>query len=330
MTQKNVLTSYILALVAVLLVILFHLLPAVIAGLAVHVLTGKVARKLPAHWSSMAHEVALGLVALLVATGLFGVGFGLWSFLHSHHGLTALFSVVAETVDHLKRTLPANLAQLLPDTVDELQARLADLVREHGRHLSAVGMEGVLTLAHVLLGMVVGGMTALHSFAATSSSPPLASALSARLGNLTDSFEKVVFAQVKISLLNTVLTALYLAVILPLCGVHLPMVTLLILFTFLSGMLPVVGNLLSNAVIVVISLGISPGVGGASTVFLVLIHKLEYFTNARIVGGEVHARAWELLCAMLVMEAMFGIGGMVAAPIVYAWLKSELKMQKLV
>ncbi len=330
MTQKSIITSYILALMALLLVLHFHLLPAVIAGLAVHVLTGKVARKLPTDGSTLAHEVALGLVALIVAMGLFGVGFGLWSFLHSHHGVTELLSVVAETVDHLKRTLPTNLAQLLPDTVDELQARLADLVREHGRHLSAVGMEGVLTLAHVLLGMVVGGMTALHSFAATPSWPPLAAALSSRLSNLTDSFEKVVFAQVKISLLNSLLTALYLVVILPLCGIHLPMVTLLIIFTFLSGMLPVVGNLVSNAVIVVISLGISPGVGGASTIFLVVIHKLEYFTNARIVGGEVHARAWELLCAMLLMEAMFGIGGMVAAPIAYAWLKTELKMLELV
>jgi predicted PurR-regulated permease PerM len=103
------------------------------------------------------------------------------------------------------------------------------------------------------------------------------------------------------------------------------MTMMLILFTFVAGMLPVVGNLISNAVIVVISLGVAPGVGVASMGFLVLVHKLEYFLNARIVGGKVHARAWELLCAMLLMEAAFGLGGMVAAPIVYAWLKSELK-----
>ena len=120
------------------------------------------------------------------------------------------------------------------------------------------------------------------------------------------------------------------AIILPLFDIHLPMVSVLILFTFVTGMLPVVGNLVSNTIIVVISLGISPGVGGVSALFLVLVHKLEYFTNARIVGGEVHARAWELLCAMLVMEAIFGISGMVAAPIVYAWLKAELKALKLV
>ena len=46
---------------------------------------------------------------------------------------------------------------------------------------------------------------------------------------------------------------------------------------------------------------------------------------ARIVGGQINARAWELLIAMLVMEAMFGLPGVVAAPIVYAWIKRELE-----
>ena len=74
-----------------------------------------------------------------------------------------------------------------------------------------------------------------------------------------------------------------------------------------------------------ISLGVSPGVGVASLLFLVLIHKAEYFMNARIVGHEVQATAWELLTAMLLFEAAFGIAGLVAAPVVYAWLKAEVK-----
>ena len=329
MNKESGITSYLLALFTVPLVLHFHLLAAVIAGLAVHVLTVKLARRVPAHWNRMAHEVALGMIAIIVAAGLFGAGFGVWSLFHGLHGVAALLTAVAETLDHLKRTLPAHLAASLPDSVDELQSRVADFIRENGHNLSAVGMEGAMTFAHVLLGMVVGGMTALHSFSGAEQGP-LAAALHCRLQVLADSFEKVVFAQVKISCLNTILTATYLAIILPLFDIHLPMVSVLILFTFVTGMLPVVGNLVSNTIIVVISLGISPGVGGVSALFLVLVHKLEYFTNARIVGGEVHARAWELLCAMLVMEAIFGISGMVAAPIVYAWLKAELKALKLV
>jgi predicted PurR-regulated permease PerM len=52
--------------------------------------------------------------------------------------------------------------------------------------------------------------------------------------------------------------------------------------------------------------------------------------NARIVGSQIRARAWELLVAMLTMEAAFGIPGLVAAPIYYAYLKDELKSRGLI
>ena len=61
-----------------------------------------------------------------------------------------------------------------------------------------------------------------------------------------------------------------------------------------------------------------------------VIHKLEYFLNARIVGGQINAKAWELLTAMLVMESAFGLAGLVAAPIGYAWLKDELSQKGLI
>src|SRR6185312_3918980 len=94
--------------------------------------------------------------------------------------------------------------------------------------------------------------------------------------------------------------------------------------TFVGGLIPIVGNLIANTVIVVISLSVSPQLAVASLVFLVVVHKLEYFLNARIVGGHIHARAWELLMAMLVMQAAFGMAGLVAAPIYYAYVKDEL------
>jgi predicted PurR-regulated permease PerM len=65
--------------------------------------------------------------------------------------------------------------------------------------------------------------------------------------------------------------------------------------TFIVGLLPVIGNLISNTIIVVVSLSVSPLLAVSSLVFLVVIHKLEYFVNARVMGSEIHARAWELL-----------------------------------
>jgi predicted PurR-regulated permease PerM len=99
----------------------------------------------------------------------------------------------------------------------------------------------------------------------------------------------------------------------------------MIAVTFMAGLIPVLGNLISNVVVVVVSLSVSPYVAGGSLLYLVTIHKLEYFLNARLVGTQIDARAWELLLAMLLMEAMFGIAGLVAAPIYYAYVKDELK-----
>ena len=330
MPLTPVATSYILAALSVPLVLHFHLLPAVFAGLAVHVLTVKLARRLPANWGGAAHKLALAAIAAVVMLALVGSVLGFMSFLHGSGGMTALLTALAETLARLQHALPPTIADFLPANLDELHEEVVEALRAHGKNVSTMGMHGVKTFAHLLLGMVIGGMTALQRFIEVESWPPLAAALHARSRALADAFDKVVFAQVKISALNTLFTALYLLVVLPLAGVHLPLLTVLIPLTFVAGLLPVIGNLISNSAIVLISLGMSPGVALASLLFLVAIHKLEYFTNAKIVGGQVKARAWELLCAMLAMEAVFGIAGLVAAPVVYAWLKGEIKAKELI
>jgi predicted PurR-regulated permease PerM len=322
--------SYLLAASAVLLVLRFHLVPAVFAGLAVYVLTLKLARHLPRNMNRFARQLSLGVVVICVITCLTSVAAAIWSFIGSSHGMAALLTTIVDTLGSLRSTLPDPVAELLPTTIEGLRQQLVEMFGEHVQKISVVGIEGFKVFAHILLGMVVGGMAAVHHFREHESAPPFINALRSRLRMLATAFDKVVFAQVKISALNTAFTAIYLLVALPLFGIQLPMASLLVLLTFAVGMLPVVGNLVSNTVIVVISLGISTGVGVASLLFLVLIHKAEYFMNARIVGHEVQATAWELLSAMLLLEAIFGIPGLVAAPVVYAWLKAEVKEQQMI
>jgi len=79
-----------------------------------------------------------------------------------------------------------------------------------------------------------------------------------------------------------------------------------------------------------VALSISLGVALAALAFLIVIHKLEYFLNARIVGTMIRARAWELLIAMLLMETLFGIAGLIAAPVYYGYLKRELAAARLI
>jgi predicted PurR-regulated permease PerM len=151
-----------------------------------------------------------------------------------------------------------------------------------------------------------------------------------RVHTLAQAFRGVVFAQVKISTVNTLLTAVYLTAVLPMLGVQLPFTKSMIAVTFFAGLLPIIGNLVSNSVIVIVSLSGSFAIAVGSLAFLILVHKLEYFLNARIVGGEIKASAWELLCAMLVFEAAFGLQGLVAAPIFYAYVKAELSQLEII
>jgi predicted PurR-regulated permease PerM len=163
--------------------------------------------------------------------------------------------------------------------------------------------------------MVIGALISLHEGPAISRMRPLAAALTTRISRFANAFRQIIFSQVKISALNTVFTGIFLIAILPAFGVHLPLTKTLVAITFLAGLLPVVGNLISNTMIYVAI---------AALVFLVVIHKLEYFLNARIVGTRIHAYAWELLVAMILLEVAFGIAGLIAAPIYYAYIKNEL------
>ena len=56
----------------------------------------------------------------------------------------------------------------------------------------------------------------------------------------------------------------------------------MIAITFIAGLLPVIGNLISNTVIVIVSLSHSLPTAAVALLFLIVIHKLEYFLNARI------------------------------------------------
>jgi predicted PurR-regulated permease PerM len=113
--------------------------------------------------------------------------------------------------------------------------------------------------------------------------------------------------------------------VLPLAGRPLPFAKTMIAVTFVVGLLPIIGNLISNTIIVLVALGVSVFDAAMALAFLVGIHKLEYVLNAQIIGTEIRAHAWEILLAMLVLEAAFGLRGLIAAPIFYAYLKEDLK-----
>ena len=193
------------------------------------------------------------------------------------------------------------------------------------------GKKGVTSFVYIIIGIIVGIMLKTHMVHSKQAQYTgfLSVSLVERLVGFKTSFKDVFVAQVKISTVNTLLTVLYLFVALPAAGISLPFKTTLTCLVFFAGLIPVIGNLISNTAVVIISLGNSLTAGMVSLVFLVVIHKAEYFLNAKIIGEQVNAKAFELLLVMIVFEHLFGIGGIVLAPVCYAYLKKELIAHKI-
>ncbi|HKQ27633.1 MAG TPA: hypothetical protein VJT77_03470, partial [Burkholderiales bacterium] len=286
-----------------------HLVPALLAGLLVHELVSAIVPRISfaTRGATGARLFTVGLIGTLVIGALIALGFGILAFFLSEGGSpAALVGRLADILDASRTSMPQWLDDLLPPDAEALQQSMVEWLRVHSKDLELAGRSFLETLVRMLIGMVIGAIICFREAKGEHNTSVLLDQAGARIGLLARSFRSVVFAQIRISALNTALTALYLAAILPLLGIHLPYKKSLIALTFVAGLLPVIGNLISNTVIVVVSLTAGLTLAIASLAFLIVIHKLEYFLNARIVGTRIGSHTWELLLAMLVMEAAFG------------------------
>jgi predicted PurR-regulated permease PerM len=325
--------SYVLAAVALIMVLDVHLLSALLAGLLVYELVQAISPLLGRRISGERRRmVVVALIGAVVVGLLIALIFGAIALFHSELGNPRVLwqETLAPLAERARQQLPPILVDNLPDSVEEMRLGALELMRKHAATLQLAGKGAARAFVHILVGLVLGAIVALSRSRPANQMGPLASALSRRCGHLATAFHNIVFAQIKISLINTAFSAIFLLVVLPLMGIHVPLSKTLVVLTFIFGLLPVIGNLLSNTAVTIAALSVSLGVGIAALVFLIVIHKLEYFLNARIVGTQIRARAWELLIAMLVMEAIFGLPGLIAGPIYYAYLKNELEAEGLI
>jgi predicted PurR-regulated permease PerM len=268
--------------------------------------------------------VAFVLFVLVVA----GIGWGAAYFTRA--AIRELPEVADSSLPSASAWAQARRIELPFTDFDSLKAFVIDAFKEETNYLKDVASfarNATTFLIFVAIGIVAAVSLFFNSQLDLSRNVPASrnnlysvfcAELSARFRDFYRSFAIVMGAQITISLINTVLTAVFVL------AVRLPDAPLLIALTFLCGLLPIVGNLVSNTIIVCIAFTVSLKIALIALIFLIAIHKLEYFLNSKIIGDRIRNPIWLMLLALIVGERLMGIPGMVLAPVVLNYLRVEM------
>jgi predicted PurR-regulated permease PerM len=133
-------------------------------------------------------------------------------------------------------------------------------------------------------------------------------------------FKRVMGGQFIISAINTAISSVVIIAL----GLRHPYI--MISIVFLCGLFPIVGNLVSNSVLVITAF-VSIGLWGAGIclILLIVIHKLEYFLNSKIIGGMVRLPMTVSLAALIFFEVLLGIPGLILAIPLTLFARHELE-----
>jgi predicted PurR-regulated permease PerM len=258
--------------------------------------------------------------------------------------VSALAEGLGTVINQAVQTLPEIADQAIPKVIqwgkqhqieppftdfDSLKDWANDTVKSQVHYLGSVAKvaRGATTqFVFLIIGIVVAISLFLHpriELGPESREPPknlyslCCEQIAARFANFYGSFAMVMGAQIVISAINTVFTTIFVL------AVQLPHATVVVGLTFLCGLLPVVGNLISNAIIVGIAFTVSPKMALIALLFLIFIHKLEYFLNGKIIGRRIKNPLWLTLLGLVVGERLMGVPGMILAPVILHYIKVE-------
>lgn len=257
---------------------------------------------------------------------ILGVGYGVGHFVRQT--VTALPHIVETTIPSVVAWAEAQKIELPFTDFQSLKDLAMDTVKQ-ARYVSNVAnfaKGATMQLAFLVIGCVVAVSIFFNSQVVLDRASHAvknnlyamcADEIAQRFRSFYQSFVTVMGAQMIISAINTVLTSIFIL------AVNLPYAVVVIGVTFFCGLLPVIGNLISNTVIVGISFTISPKLALGALVFLVVIHKLEYFLNSKIIGDRIKNPVWLTLLGLILGEKLMGIPGMILAPVVLNYIKVE-------
>jgi predicted PurR-regulated permease PerM len=299
-----------------LLMVLLHLATPLLAALFTYLALQKLT--LPKRGGKW-----LAIAVLLIC--LLGIAYGLGYFINQT--VRALPEIADKAIPSIIETAQRNGIQLPFTDYDSFKELAFDTVKSEVKYLGSFAKVARGATTHILF-LIAGCVVAISLFLSPrfETGDPLSAnnlysqcctAIARRFAVLYRSFVTVMGAQIIISAINTILTAIFML------AVHLPYAVVVIGVSFLCGLLPVVGNLISNTIVVAIGFTVSPKMALFALLFLVVIHKLEYFLNSEIVGWRIRNPLWLTLLALIVGERLLGVPGMILAPVVLNYIKLE-------
>ncbi|HYE33420.1 MAG TPA: AI-2E family transporter [Methylomirabilota bacterium] len=253
-----------------------------------------------------------------------GISYGSVVFIKA--AVKELPAVLDSAMPRIQEFARQNAIELPFANTDELRTEIKDVLSHQLKYLGNFAKIATKETAFFFVGVVAAVSLFLNStldiergsYRVRNNLYTLSCAeISNRFYNFYGSFATVMGAQIIISTINTAFTSLYVL------AVDLPYPILIIGVTFFCGLLPIIGNLISNTVITSIAFTVSPKLAAVSLGYLIIIHKLEYFLNSKIIGDRIKNPVWLTLLALIVGERLMGIPGMILAPVILHYVKYE-------
>jgi predicted PurR-regulated permease PerM len=276
---------------------------------------------------SFGRSKVLGVVIYVVAVT--AISYGLYHF--SRQAYVTLPKIAETTIPAVAEYAELHKVELPFTDYPSLRTLAIDEIKDRVANFGRYARTALLELAMLIVGLVVAVSLFLNAKWEVEGDPHavkdslyahVSRELALRVRTFYRSFATVIGAQILISAINTTLTAAFLIYN------GFPYAPVIIVLTFLCGLLPIIGNLMSNTLIVGVAFTITPRMALLALIFLVVIHKLEYFLNSKIIGDRIKNPMWMTLLALVLGERLMGIPGMILAPVVLHYIKVEASRNK--
>lgn len=293
---------------------------ALIAGLFAHMLLnharsamrGAGASESVSRWAALGFFLLIGVLLAVIFASFIQIGLV---------RLPILLDRMLPRLDVLTNRFGVDLPV---DNVAELRELILQAMKDNARSIGSTSgllTRGFFQIAFAIVVAVLQFLTPKSTRTAAKGGleAEFAREITDRVTFFASSFERVMGAQIVVAAINAALAAVFLI------AMRFPFRTLLTLTSFVCGLVPIAGNIASNALIVAAALGRSDRLALIALVYMVVVHKLGYFLNGRIIGARTETPTWAILLGLLVGEALMGVTGVLLAPTLIHYARAELR-----